>query len=421
MSRRVLRGLARSALLVLQAQAHWTVATFMTLHRLSWRIGLPFVLLVLAETVTLVVYMTMQIAAEERARLEHLAETDVDFITQASLLPGTERLAANMQRVSGCEVFFRRGEVITPAPDPELRSVLLAAPADGRAHRCGSLDVVAAPLDGGQELLLARPVGPGLLDPRILQVLVPFWLVALVIAWLAVRGLVRPLRQLALHLPGIDSPGPLHLAEATRKDEVGDVARAFLSTRDALHREREHRAAAEKMAVLGRMTAALAHEISNPVAAIKMHAQLWRGSGADDTAAVIEHEAVRIENLLNQWMFLSRPEPPAMRSVDLVPLLAQVVRAHRAQLDHTKVAAVVTARAPLEVSGDGKRLGQVFSNLLMNAIQAMPSGGEVTIDARAAGTAVEVVFADRGKGFSPAALAHFAETNELGSNATCPD
>jgi len=379
----------------------------MTLHRLSWRIGVPFVLLVLCETVTLVVYMTMQIAAEERARLEQLAATDAAFMANYT---ASDRMARELGRVTGHAVYFRRGGELIPTPDDAARLGSLGTiPADGRAHRDGELEAVAAPIDASRDLLLVRQRGHELRDPRILQVLVAFWLLASLIAWLLVRGLVRPLQHLAAQLPRIESPGSLELPEASRRDEIGDVARSFLRTRQALQDEREHRARIEKLAVLGRMTASLAHEIQNPVAAIKMHAQLCRGGPADAIAGTIEHEASRIESLLNQWLFLSRPEPPIVQPVDVAQLLAQVVRSNQAQLDHAQVAVDLQAAGTLTVQGDGKRLGQVFFNVLGNAIQAMSSGGTLNVRARLVDDAVEVRFLDQGKGFSTTALARFAE------------
>lgn len=182
-----------------------------------------------------------------------------------------------------------------------------------RIVRLGDFECVAVPIHKGHDLLLLREPRSAYVDPRVLQVLIAFWLLALLTAWSVVRGLVRPLRHLARQLPRIETPGPLELPEAARQDEIGDLARSFLRTREVLQDERETRQRMEKLAVLGRMTAALAHEIQNPVAAIRMHAQLSRAERHEETATIIEHEAARIESLLNQWLFLTRPEPPAMR------------------------------------------------------------------------------------------------------------
>ncbi|MBM4063373.1 MAG: HAMP domain-containing protein [Planctomycetes bacterium] len=388
-------------------KAHWP-ATAMKPERLSWRVGLPFVLVVLAATVTLVAYLTNESAAEARTRLEHLAAADAAFLVQQGL-PTSERMARDLQRVTGFEVYFRHRNGTTPELPPAHRAALEGIPADGRAHRRGDLECVAAPLAGDDALLLVRAAGRELHEPRVLVVLGSFWLLALLTAWLVGRGLVRPLQRLAAHLPAIDRPGPLALPEARRGDEIGDVARAFLAARSALHEERQQRLSAERLAALGRLTAAFAHEVQNPIAAIKMHAQLARGGPAEATAAIVEHEVGRIENLLNQWMFLCRPDPPRRHPVDLAELLAEVVAGHRAQLDHARVRAVLGGESPLPVSCDRRRLAQVFSNLLTNAVQAMPAGGGLAIDARSAGGHAEVAFTDGGPGFSAAALAHFAE------------
>ncbi|MEI6536374.1 MAG: ATP-binding protein, partial [Verrucomicrobiaceae bacterium] len=216
--------------------------------------------------------------------------------------------------------------------------------------------------------------------------------------------LVQPLRHLAAKLPEIEKPGSLELAEITRQDEIGDVARAFMRTREALQNEREQREQAEKLAVLGRMAAALAHEIQNPVAAIKMHAQL---AGAD----IIENEAARIEALVSQWMFLSKPEPPAMSELDAAQLLHASLASHRAQMDHAHVRAETVMEDGLLIRGDRRRLIQVFSNLIINAVQAMPLGGLLTVSAKSISSehGTEISFVDSGSGFSERALQHFAE------------
>jgi signal transduction histidine kinase len=381
----------------------------MPLQRLSWRVGLPFVLLVLAETATLVVYLTMQIGAEQRSRLEKQAATDAAFFAQSGW-QASERMATDLQKVTGFQVFFRHGEALTPEPETEKeRSALLGIAADGTAHRVGDLEYVASSIGDERALLLVRRLGNELRDPRVLQVLVAFWLLAMLIAWLVGRSLVRPLRHLAAQLPGIESPGPLELPEATRRDEIGDLARAFLRTRTALHDERQQRARAEKLAVLGRMTTALAHEVQNPVAAIKMHAQLLRGGPADETAGIVEQEVARIENLLNQWLFLGRPEPPVVREADIAALLRETLDALRAQLQHSHTHIDLRANGPLRLQCDQRRLGQVFRNLVTNAAQAMPSGGTLRITAEIADHRCRITFEDEGRGFSADALAHFAE------------
>jgi signal transduction histidine kinase len=388
----------------------------MNSQRLSWRIGLPFALFVLAGSVALVLWMSWRGVNAERARLAELARSNAKFLRQ-SHLPPSERMARQLAEVLDVPVVFLRGNTFVPSDIsafPKTSSAIAASlPEDGAAHSMGfQHEAVKAPLADGWNLVLWWPAmqpWSRMFARESLPVLGAFWLLALAFGWLVSRGLVRPLQHLAAKLPDIERPELIDLPEVERNDEIGDVARAFVRTREALQTERAERERAEKLAVLGRMTAALAHEIQNPVAAIKMHAQLWQGDDANGTAEVIEHEASRIESLVNQWMFLSKPQPPAMSEVDVPALLRQSVKNHQAQLDHAQVKVVLRADAPQLVQGDAKRLTQVFSNLLVNALQAMPCGGTMTIASAPAASGVEVTVTDTGKGFSDQALSRFSE------------
>lgn len=384
----------------------------MTFQRLTGRIGLPFALLVLTGSVMLMLIIGWNLATDDRERFETLALTNADFMNHMKLPPSL-RMSNELQQVLGVGVFFRKDGVLMPEPSgiPDIAR-MATIPADGKCHVLGAFEAVAVPLESGHELAFVRQ-GFAFRNLRwtqsVLPILTAFWLLALIVAWLVSRSLVRPLQHLTARLPDIEKPGPLNLPEAERRDEIGDVARAFVRTREALQSERSERERSEKLAVLGRMTAALAHEIQNPVSAIKMHAQLWQGDHGGDTAQIIEQEAARIESLVNQWMFLSKPQPPAMTEVELTALLTQVMKAHRAQLDHAQVKVIPDMAVPLQVPGDTKRLAQVFSNILMNAIQAMPHGGELTVACTPVTAGVEIRFLDTGRGFSDEAMARFSE------------
>jgi len=385
----------------------------MPLTRLHWRIGLPFAAFVLAGSIALLLWMAWMVAREERGQFESLARTNAEFINNVKL-PSSERMARQLSEVIGVHVTFRNTGEFIPALNPKLSpeswQAFLQTPADGKCRVISSWETVAVALHSGDDLLLARPQLPflqSLKHWRTAAALSIFWSSALIVAWLVGRGLVLPLRHLAAKLPDIEKPEPLDLPEALRTDEIGDVARAFVRTREALQKEREQRINAERLAVLGRMTASLAHEIQNPVAAIKMHAQLW--GNENESAVTIASEAGRIESLVNQWMFLSKPEPPAMSEVDLNKILLATITTHRPQLEHAQVKAELHLDEKMLIQGDQRRLQQVFSNLIINAIQAMPRGGSLRIVAHLQDEHVQISFIDSGKGFSNTALEHFAE------------
>ena len=191
-----------------------------------------------------------------------------------------------------------------------------------------------------------------------------------------------------------------------RQDEIGHLARTLSETQTKLADEREKREAAERLALLGRMATGLAHEIKNPVAAIQMHAQLL-GSDAGDSAATIVEEGRRIEGLVNQWMFLARPEPPKLRRQDMRACLEEVLASVGAMADHAGVK-IVREFGDEEFGRDldGDRMAQVFRNLAMNAIHAMPAGGELRVAIEDGGA---ITFTDSGAGFSEDALERWEE------------
>lgn len=225
-------------------------------------------------------------------------------------------------------------------------------------------------------------------------------------AWLA-RGLTRPLQQMTRAVPALAEGEALPALPVERGDELGVLARSMQETHAALQSEREKRRAAERLALLGRMAASLAHEVRNPVSAIRLHAQLLEDAPPDEaeaSRALIGSEAERIESLVNQWMRFARPEPPVLAQADLVPLVDRAVSLMQAQADHAGVQISRDVEGAAPVKADRERLLQVLVNVLANAIQAQPSGGVVKISCRRQGGRCVVEVEDRGRGFSGAAL-----------------
>lgn len=375
-------------------------------HRISWRIGLPFVLLVLTAIAVLAWLSAAQRTAERHRELLDLAARNAAFVLHAGL-PASDKMAQDLAEVVGMAVWFRvNGRLVPTAAEP-LVPGLPSLPADQRVHALGDREATAARIDATRELLLVQT--PTRADPRLVPVLLVFSALALLLAWLVGQSLVRPLQRLARQLPQIDHPDPEPLPEALRQDEIGDLARAFAATRSALSNERQQRLQAERLAVLGRMTAALAHEIQNPVAALSMHAQLLRGGPNDAVARLLEQEAQALADLVHQWLFLCRPEPPARAATDLGALLEELCAGMAPQFAHTGVQPSLHRTGDLVTAVDRRRLRQALHNLLRNAVQAMPTGGHLTITATGTADAVTITIADQGRGFSPTALLRFGE------------
>jgi signal transduction histidine kinase len=162
---------------------------------------------------------------------------------------------------------------------------------------------------------------------------------------------------------------------------------------------------AQRFGLLGSIATSLAHEIRNPIAAIRLHGQLMEQTEPVN-AGLIVYEAAKIEDMLNQWMFLARPEPPRKAEIALVELIANTVRVLAPAASHAQVQIALTASPNRHIQADVHRLGQVFHNIILNAIQAMPEGGTLSIIV----SENDICFADTGSGFSPTALRRAANT-----------
>lgn len=295
--------------------------------RLWLSIAGPFLLFVVTGSIVLVLWMQTAARRESRAVFTALARTNADFLNNAHL-PATRQMMDYLGQLLNMRAFLRTGTTFLPAPDDAplrsaIPSLIRIMPGQGVTSLNNRFEAVAMPVRAGVDLLLVRPAEPpfdALWRPETLVVLGFFWLLSIALAWSIARGVVQPVRLLASRLPFIESDPAGTFPGTERRDELGDLARAYLAARTQIAIEREKRRQAERMALLGRMATSLAHEIHNPLSAIRMHAQLVQSAPAAELPAAatafvptLLDETARIEGLVNQWMFLtapSRQSPP---------------------------------------------------------------------------------------------------------------
>jgi signal transduction histidine kinase len=342
--------------------------------------------------------------AEEVTALESIGRTNALFLDQNNL-PQTGHMATQLGRVMGAKVVFLTD-----------REWIEARPADGMARRDGGMIRVGFTLESGREVWFSRKVGQHgalpvwkRLDARL--ALGCFWGLSLVFSlWLG-RKVTRPLAKLEATLPGIGGEeSPRGLPE-TGPREIVSLASALRETHASLIEERDKRRHAERLALLGRMATSLAHEVRNPVSAIRLHAQLLErvcAPAEKESAGLIVSEAGRIESLVNQWLRYAKPEPVKMIPVDLPKLSCEARQSLDPQAQHAGVKIheeIDPTWGDLPLKGDRERLRQVLCNLILNAIQSMPTGGTITVRIQPGFLEVN----DQGGGFSEKALTRFGE------------
>jgi two-component system sensor histidine kinase HydH len=188
---------------------------------------------------------------------------------------------------------------------------------------------------------------------------------------------------------------------------------AVLSVRQV--RAARRAVALERLAALGEMAAVLAHEIRNPLGAIKGLAQVLDERAGEATperelTEIIVREAVRLERLVADLLAYARPRPPERQQVDVAALVRQAagLLAEEAAATGARVA-VAAPSGPVPVWADAGQLTQLLTNLLLNAIQATPAGGTVWVEVTPEKAAVAVTVADEGPGISPARAAQVFE------------
>lgn len=146
----------------------------------------------------------------------------------------------------------------------------------------------------------------------------------------------------------------------------------------AIHRDHLE---SEKLALIGRMAAGLAHEVRNPLGAIRGAAQLLGDElpeGSRRFVRIIDAETQRLDTLVRKFLAMARREPPALAPVELSGLLARIIEAHRADPASARVRVhVAGASRPSWVLVDADGLVQIVVNLLVNARDAVEGEGEI--------------------------------------------
>jgi signal transduction histidine kinase len=176
----------------------------------------------------------------------------------------------------------------------------------------------------------------------------------------------------------------------------------------------------EHFAIMARFYAGIAHEIRNPLAAISNFISMLPDRFDDpeyrDTAVrLLPNEVARIVRLADRLRLMAPSEGGKLSAVALPPLLNDIVAIHSpaAHEQQVKIALQCPEDLP-RILGDPSQLVQLFVNLLRNAIEAMPAGGTVSIDAeyifaRTAPGRVTVRVIDEGPGIDPAVRAKIFE------------
>jgi two-component system NtrC family sensor kinase len=180
---------------------------------------------------------------------------------------------------------------------------------------------------------------------------------------------------------------------------------------DELKTTQEDLIQAEKLTSLGQMAASIAHEVNNPLAGVLVYIQLLNKKIGGDSIAKetilnyltkMDSEVSRSTKLIRNLLDFARQSPPALRMVDINDVVSHALElaAHSAELQNIAVVKELHSSLP-RVMADFDQLQQVCTNLILNAIQAMPDGGKLSLRTETSDGQVRIELQDTGCGISP--------------------
>ena len=159
---------------------------------------------------------------------------------------------------------------------------------------------------------------------------------------------------------------------------------------------------------MGQVAAGVAHELRNPLTSVKMLVQTGLEGATPvglppDDLAIIEHEVRRMEACIQTFLDFARPPHAEPRRTDLLGVVRRALALVEGRARRQKVRCVADLPpGPIEREIDANQIQQVLVNLLLNALDALPQGGTVRLEVRAAGDSdVEVRVRDDGPGIAP--------------------
>jgi signal transduction histidine kinase len=230
------------------------------------------------------------------------------------------------------------------------------------------------------------------------------WLGRILYAWS--RNIAQLQTTLADHEAG---RADLPALPKTGERELDRLVDALNATGVRLAQERGRATSAERLAAVGRLAAGIAHEIRNPIAAMRLKAEnaLAGGDESRRTAALraILEQVGRLDGLLRDLLAMTQRKEPRLTPVDIATFLDRTIDPHRelAAAKGVKLNVGETGEASMPPQFDVDQMHRALDNLILNALQNTPSGGSVMVEAGHRAVRLWLRVSDTGPGI-PAAI-----------------
>ncbi|MDZ7814490.1 MAG: ATP-binding protein [Planctomycetota bacterium] len=197
-----------------------------------------------------------------------------------------------------------------------------------------------------------------------------------------------PMKGLAAAIEAASAEEEPRIHYLNRSGPSGELARSIRRAVMRLRRKQSNQVESERIAVFRQVTAGIAHEVRNPLTAMRMTVQMMhkRFKGEDEKVRewleVLVAEIDRLKNHMDQLMEFGGQYVPDMRQTNIEELVNDTLLLLRRQLDHANVSVITSYEDSLPlIFVDPDQIKQVLINILLNSVQAMPKGGTLSISA----------------------------------------
>jgi two-component system sensor histidine kinase HydH len=295
----------------------------------------------------------------------------------------------------------RSGKAALPGQNLRAAGWLAAQRHRAKARPSYVREPRAAALVGFARLKGPRPEWTALVLQPVREVLAPIYriqrhlllllagmlLFGLGVATLLAERMSRPLRELTRATQEIAKVGATRRAVPVRsRDEIGQLARAFNTMASDLKRAQDDLVTAAKFAFVGQVAAGVAHEVRTPLGILRTSAQILgrslppeRADGAE-LVEMIVGEVDRLDRVVAGLLEIARPHEPLIEPTPLGPVVARALDFVEAQAREKGITIRRALSAdPRPARCDPAQMYQVALNLIVNALQILPAGGEITV------------------------------------------
>lgn len=227
------------------------------------------------------------------------------------------------------------------------------------------------------------------------------------------------LTEIGLYLAAGGLVGTIASRESRLKEKYQELSEKLEKSYARLHEEagllieaEEQLRVSQKLSALGQLSASLAHEIKNPLGAIKGTAEIFLdefppGHPKHEFAEILAKETARLNTTVEEVLRYSRnQQQPAAQPVSLEPLLSVLDRVATLVDNKIRKKGITLTRiipeAAKEIQVDGNKMSQVFINLLLNSIEAVAQNGLIRFEVQLRDNETRIIVADNGPGIAEA-------------------